>query len=235
MKPVQTTLLFISLISPLTNPFPSWGQTQATPEVSKPETSRSLGLYVTLTRLTAVTDSGLQAIPAGALVTVVEDQGGQKFALFRQIKVAIKDMSHLSNDASKIAAVTTEKPSKSSGATLPGAPMKSDTAGAPESSSQENLVVDDNGKVISKSKTTTVSDGAGNVTIIKQGSNGATAAKLASARAIIQQQRDAIQEFKAKRLQKAVISNYDSKLKQMNDQLQRMEVEYARMEAQMHQ
>lgn len=208
---------------------------QTTKAASKVDKHRSLGLYVTLTRLTAVTDSGLTAIPANALVTVVEDDAGQKFAVFRQSKIAINDLSKVSNEAAKIAAATTGKASASSGDVTPGAVMRNENSAAPQANTNEHILVDENGKVISKSKTTTISDGAGNTMTIKQASNGAVAAKLAAARAMIEQQRNAIYDLKDKRTQKLVISNYDTKLKQLTDQLQRMEVEYARMEAQSYQ
>lgn len=198
------------------------------------ETIRSLGVYVTITRLSQVTESGLVAIPQGALVSVIEGAGGQKYAVFRQARVPIADLSKVSNDAALIAAATAGAASKG-GSLSPGTVMNPGAQATPQARTQQQILVDENGKVISKSMTTTVEDGAGNTTTIRQGNaSGMTpdrAGRLAEAQQKITQQRTAISELKTRRLNKSVVSGYEAKLKGMTDLLTRMEVEYARMQA----
>lgn len=80
--------------------FPPASSGQTGLPVEGAETVRSLGIFVTLQRLTQMTDSGLQAIPQGALVSVVENPSGQKFAIFRQIRIPLANLNVLSrNDA----------------------------------------------------------------------------------------------------------------------------------------
>jgi hypothetical protein len=104
---------------------------------------------------------------------------------------------------------------------------------APKASTQEQIRVDDSGKVISRSKTTTINDGAGNTTTIIQGrSSGMSpeqAAKLAAAQQKINLQRETISELKSRRGQGRIISGYEAKLNEMNNLLSRMEIEMARM------
>jgi hypothetical protein len=198
------------------------------------ETVRSLGVYVTITRLSQITDTGLIAIPQGALVSVTESAGGQKHAVFRQTRVPIADLSKVSNDPSLIAAATAGAAAKA-GNLSPGTVMDPGAQAAPRARTQQQILVDESGKVISKSMTTTIDDGAGNMTTIRQGNaSGMTperAARLAAAQQRISQQKTAIQELKIRRLNKSVVSGYEAKLQGMTDLLTRMEVEYARMQA----
>jgi hypothetical protein len=209
------------------------------PQALKKETLRSLGVFVTLTRLSAVTDVGIQAIPQGAFVSVVENEAGQKFAVFRQIRLPISDLKQFSNDPAKFAASSTGGSGSiaSKDATnLPGAVMEGSRNVSPTARTQQEIAVDESGRVISRSKTTVIDDGAGNTTTIRQGRPGGStadhAARLAAAQQKINQQREAISELRAKRSQKAVMSGYQSKLKEMTDLLTRMEIEFARMKAQ---
>lgn len=209
------------------------------PQAAKKETLRSLGVFVTLARLSAVTDVGIQAIPQGAFVSVVENEAGQKFAVFRQIRLPISDLKQFSNDPARLAASSTGGSGSiaSKDATnLPGAVMEGSRNVSPTARTQQEITVDESGKVISKSKTTVIDDGAGNTTTIRQGRPGGStadqAARLAAAQQRINQQREAISELKTKRSQKAVMSGYQAKLREMTDLLTRMEIEFARMKAQ---
>lgn len=203
---------------------------------------RSLGIFVTIQRLTQMTDSGLQAIPQGALVSVVENPAGQKYAVFRQTRIPISNLNVLSNDPARIAASSASGtgPGTPKAAVLsPGTSMRDGQGVSPQSTSQEQIKLDDSGRVISRMKTTVISDGSGNSTTITQGrASGMTperAAKLATARVKMQEQREAIATLKLKRGQGNIVTGYEAKLKQMNDLLLRMEAEYARMQAEYNQ
>lgn len=207
-----------------------------------PQPMRSLGLYVTLSRLSQMTPTGLKAIPQGALVSVVENDSGQKFAVFRQVSVAISNLAQLSNDPVVVARVTSSTPGAGAPKSVvsnPGAVITDKSGIGPQSRTQEQIKLDDSGKVISRMKTTVINDGAGSTTTITQGrTSGMTpeqAGRLAAAKQKIAQQREAISELKSRRSQKAIMSGYASKLQEMTDLLSRMETEYARMEAEFHQ
>jgi hypothetical protein len=217
-------------------------QVSAQPLIEDEAPTRSLGMFVTLVRLSHVTDKGVVAIPQGALVSVLENPAGFKFAVFRQARVPIQDMKQLSNDPAKVAAISTSAPGSSSAKSselLPGAVMSGDENSAPEARTQEQIRLDAAGNVVSRSKTTTISDGAGNTTTIMQGRSGGMspdqAARLAAAQQRINQQKEAISDLKIRRSQKAIVSGYEGKLKEMNDLLGRMEVEMARMRAEYNQ
>lgn len=166
------------------SPLPLPGQGVLGAESGKDESVRSLGVYVTLVRLSQVTESGLMAIPQGALVSVVESAGGQKYAVFRQARVMIADLSMVSNDPSRIAAATAGA-AKGGGNLTPGSVIGSGGENGPQARAQRQILVDDDGNVIAKSMTTTIDDGAGNTTTIEQGNaRGMTperAGKLAAA------------------------------------------------------
>jgi hypothetical protein len=211
------------------------GQTESV-KVAPELAMRSLGIFVTLARLSQVTESGVQAIPMGALVSVVEDSNGQKFAVFKQLSLPIHNLNQLSSDPAKIAASATAGNGANSikgGNVTPGAMISQGEGLAPKASTQEQIRVDDSGKVISRSKTTTINDGAGNTTTIIQGrSSGMSpeqAAKLAAAQQKINLQRETISELKSRRGQGRIISGYEAKLNEMNNLLSRMEIEMARM------
>ena len=194
---------------------------------AQPEATVSLGLYVTTSRISKVTSNGMAAIPEGALVSVVESAGGQKYAVFRNVRVPISGFEQLTKDPAKVAAASTSK-----GAANPGAAVTDQANMAPQANSKEQITLDASGNVISRTKMTTVSDGSGNTTVIKQGSDtGEVAARIAMGEERIRQQRLAIWEFKAKRYEKAVVSGYNSKLKAMEELLVRMEAEVARLRA----
>lgn len=209
------------------------------PSAAKKETLRSLGVFVTLARLSAATAVGVQAIPQGAFVSVVENEVGQKFAVFRQIRLPISDLTRVSNDPAKIAAASAGGSGSMAAkdvTNLPGAVMEGGRSVSPTARTQQEIAVDEAGKVISRSKTTVIDDGAGNTTTIRQGRPGGVtgdqAASLAAAQQKINLQREAISELKAKRSQKAVMSGYQAKLREMTDLLTRMEIEFARMKVQ---
>lgn len=213
---------------------PLQGQGVSGVESGESEAARSLGVYVTLARLSQVTESGLMAIPQGALVSVVESAGGQKYAVFRQARVKIADLSLVSNDPARIAAATAGA-ATGGGNLMPGSVVSSSGESGPQARTREQILVDEKGNVISKSKTTTIDDGAGNTTTIEQGNaSGMTperAGRLAAAQQKILQQKTAISEWKTRRLNRGIVSGYESKLREMTDLLTRMEVEYARMQA----
>ncbi len=212
---------------------PAVGNPPVAPEPKADEEVRSLGIFVTQERLSRVTANGMMAIPKGALVSVVEAASGQKYAVFRMVRLPISDLAQLSKDPSLIAAATAQSTGASANA-LPGAPMVATSNIAPQATSQEQIRLDASGKVISRSKTTVVSDGTGNTTTIQQGALGGMtpemAGRLAAARQKIQQQKQAIFDLQLRRQQKAAISGYESKMKEMTDLLARMEVELAKME-----
>lgn len=228
-------VIFASVSSVLPTSLAIGQQAQSPDGIAEPpKPMRSLGIFVTQARMSKVTDSGLQAIPQGALVSVVEDAMGQKFAVFKNIKLPISNMNMLSSDPSKIAASATNKPgSENAGALSPGMEVQEGANVAPKASTNEQIRVDSNGNIISRSKTTTINDGAGNTTTIMQGRSGGMspeqAGKLAAAQQRINQQREAISELKNRRAQKKVMAGYESKLREMTDLLSRMEVEMARM------
>ncbi len=199
------------------------------------ETVRTLGLFVTKARLSKMSATGLQAIPQGSLVTVVENAAGIKFAVFRQVRVPLNDLALVSNDPQLIAAASTPK-NAAGQETSPGSVVRNTDAMAPEATSNEKIKLDADGNIISRVKTTKVSDGNGNTTTITQGEHqGMTpelAARIAAGRVKAEQQRRAIWEFKnVKRYEKAIVSGYESKLRAMEDLLVRMEAEIARLEA----
>jgi hypothetical protein len=183
-----------------------------------------------------MTSTGLMAIPQGALISVVEDSTGQKYAVFRQVKIPVTDMLQFSDDPSQIAAASAKAttapgaaPTSNNGYPMPERPLM------PQSRTDEQIRLDENGNVIARSKTTAITDGSGNRTTIIQGNSssytGDRAAKIAMARAKIDEQEKAIWEFEYRRQTKAVVSGYESKLKAMKDLLVRMKAELARMEA----
>jgi hypothetical protein len=196
---------------------------------------RSLGLYVTLARLSQVTEQGLNAIPQGALVSLVEDSSGKKYAIFRNTRVPVDNPALLSNDPQKIAAATASKNTQSAGTQItnaPGAMVNDRGGGNPEARSDESIRLDASGKVVSRSKTTVITDGSGNSTTITQDGGGMTperAARLAVAREKLTQHRQAIADLKSKKSMGGIVTGYEGKLKQMTDLLLRMEAEYARM------
>lgn len=228
----RTIRVFIAIV--LSAAFSStFGQSVPPSDAADPG-MRSLGIFVTLVRISQTTTEGVQAIPQGALVSVVEDSSGQKFAVFKQKQLPIQNLNQLSNDPGKISSAATGAGAASSKEGI-GAMVVQGQDLAPKATSREQIRVDDSGKVISRSKTTTINDGAGNTTTIIQGrSSGMSpeqAAKIAAAQQKISQQREAISELKSRRSQGKIISGYESKLNEMNNLLIRMETELARMRA----
>jgi hypothetical protein len=193
------------------------------------EQGRALGMYVTKMRLSKVTDAGLKAIPMGALVTLVEMADGKKYAIFRTTKLEVADLAQLSNKPEDIAAASAKKE------LAPGATPTFGGAMAPSARTDEQITVDENGSVVSRTKMTTITDGAGNSTTISQAASkksaGDAAAKIAVAERMIVEQQTAIWQWEATKSQRQTVSGYEAKMKAMKDKLILMEAELARLKA----
>jgi hypothetical protein len=197
------------------------------------ESLRSLGVFVTKARISKLTPTGFHAIPVGTVVAVVEDPTGQKFAVFRQARIPIQDLSQLTDDPTKIAAAAMSGSTLTRGNQNPGTALRDGSTMAPETQSNEQIRLDDKGNIISRSKTTTISDGAGNTTTITQGRSGGMspeqAGRLEAAKLRIEQQRSAIHALQARRSEKKTMTGYEAKMKEMTEQLARMEIALAQM------